>query len=96
MPERAWIVVSLIGCVGAAVPAGAAAPPPGASSCSGCHATETVTAIPPLRGLTAAQIEAALLAYRSGDREATVMDRIAKGFSDREIAELAAWFGQGG
>jgi sulfide dehydrogenase cytochrome subunit len=95
--ERARIVVSLIGCA-VAVPAVAAAPPPGATSCSGCHAAApgTTTAIPPLRDLTAAQIESALLAYKSGGRTPTVMDRIAKGFSDQEIADLATWFGQGG
>jgi cytochrome c553 len=32
-------------------------------------------------------------AYRSGQRPATVMDRIAKGFSDDEIDAIAAWFG---
>jgi cytochrome c553 len=97
VPKRVWISASLIGCA-AVVPAAAAAPPPGATSCSGCHAAapETTTAIPPLRGLTSAEIETALLAYMSGGRPATVMDRIAKGFSDQEIAELAAWFGQGG
>jgi cytochrome subunit of sulfide dehydrogenase len=31
-------------------------------------------------------------AYRSGQRPATVMDRIAKGFSDDEIKAIAAWF----
>ena len=35
-----------------------------------------------------------MLAYKSGDREATVMDRIARGFSEQEIAEIAAWLGQ--
>jgi len=35
---------------------------------------------------------AAMQAYRSGQRPATVMDRIAKGFSDDEIKAIAAWF----
>jgi cytochrome c553 len=35
---------------------------------------------------------AAMQAYRSGQRPATVMDRIAKGFSDDEIRAIAAWF----
>jgi cytochrome c553 len=94
------MVAGLIGCSVAVLspPVAAAAPPPGATSCSGCHAAApgTTTAIPPLRDLTPAEIETALLAYRSGGRAATVMDRIAKGFSDREITDLAAWFGQGG
>ena len=36
---------------------------------------------------------AAMQAYRSGQRPATVMDRIAKGFSDDEIKAIAAWYG---
>jgi cytochrome c553 len=31
-------------------------------------------------------------AFRNGGRPATVMDRIAKGFSDDEIAAIAAWY----
>ena len=34
----------------------------------------------------------ALQEFRSGQRAATVMDRIAKGFTDDEIQALAAWF----
>ena len=34
----------------------------------------------------------AMRAYRAGRRPATVMDRIAKGFSDDEIKAIAAWF----
>jgi cytochrome subunit of sulfide dehydrogenase len=30
-------------------------------------------------------------AFRQGARPATVMDRIAKGFSDAEIAAIAEW-----
>ena len=33
-----------------------------------------------------------MLAFRSGAQPATVMDRIAKGFSDEEIRAIAAWF----
>jgi len=32
-----------------------------------------------------------MLAFRSGERPATVMGRIAKGFSDDEIRAIAAW-----
>ena len=36
---------------------------------------------------------AALQEFRSGQRPATVMDRIAKGFTDDEIKAIAAWYG---
>ena len=80
--------------------AGLAAPavaPPGAASCSGCHAPAgtVTTAIPSPQNLTAAEIEAAMLAFKSGERQATVMNRIARGFSDQEIGQIAAWLGQG-
>jgi cytochrome c553 len=31
-------------------------------------------------------------AFRAGSRPATVMDRIAKGFTEAEIAAIAAWY----
>ena len=75
--------------------AGAAEPPPGATSCSGCHPAAAAGPMPPaLRGRPAAEIVAAMrgLPYRRG--EATVMDRIAKGFTDDEIRAIAAWLAE--
>jgi cytochrome subunit of sulfide dehydrogenase len=37
-------------------------------------------------------IVAAMEAFRAGQRPATVMDRLAKGFSQPEIAAIAAWY----
>jgi sulfide dehydrogenase cytochrome subunit len=68
-------------------------PPTGAAACSGCHTIRAgvKTTIPPIYGRNAADIIAAMAAFRSGARTATVMDRIAKGFSDDETALIAAW-----
>jgi len=65
-----------------------------ASGCSSCHTNSDTltTAIPKIRGLPEAAIAEALRAYRAGKRPATVMDRIAKGFTDEEITQLAAYF----
>jgi cytochrome c553 len=73
----------------------AGAPPPGASSCSGCHpASASVdTPVGRLIGRTPAEIVVAVQAFRSGQRPATVMDRIAKGFTDDEIKAIADWYG---
>ena len=70
-------------------------PPPGASSCSGCHAArKTVdTPVPRLAGRNPADIEAAMTVFRSGERPSLVMQRIAKGFSDDEVKAIAAWYG---
>ena len=72
----------------------AADAPPGASACSGCHpaASEVDTPVKRLKGQDAAQIVAAVQEFRSGVRAATVMDRIAKGFTDDEIRAIAAWY----
>jgi cytochrome c553 len=45
-----------------------------------------------LAGQDASAVVAAMRAYRGGQRPATVMDRIAKGFSDDEITAIASWF----
>lgn len=68
--------------------------PPGASSCSGCHPASrwTGTDVPRLVGRNAAEIATALSQFRAGTRPATIMDRIAKGFSDDEVKAIAAWY----
>ena len=43
-------------------------------------------------GRPAPQLISAMQAFRSGQRPATVMDRIAKGFTDDEIRAIAAWY----
>lgn len=76
------------------IPAAApAAPPPGASSCSGCHAVpaRVDATVPSLAGQSEAAIAAALLGFRRGEGSPTVMDRIARGFSEEELRAIAAW-----
>jgi len=72
----------------------AAEAPPGASSCSGCHASNANagTPVPPLKGRSAADIETAMADYKAGKRQGTIMDRIAKGFSEEETKAIAAWY----
>ncbi|MEA2938910.1 MAG: cytochrome subunit of sulfide dehydrogenase [Alphaproteobacteria bacterium] len=72
----------------------AADAPPGASSCSGCHpaARFVATPVPRLNGRDAAQIVAAMADFKTGKRPTTVMDRIAKGFTDDETKAIAAWY----
>jgi cytochrome c553 len=68
--------------------------PPGALSCSGCHASaaSVETPVPRFAGQDADAIVAALRAFRGGQKPATVMDRIARGFTDEEIKAIAAWY----
>jgi sulfide dehydrogenase cytochrome subunit len=86
--------LAVLGSIAGPPSAAAAEAPPGASSCSGCHAASAAvkTPVPRLVGRPAAEIIAALQAFRAAQRPATVMDRIAKGFSEPEIAAIAAWY----
>ena len=83
-----------VGMAIAASCATAAEAPPGASSCTGCHAASASveTPVPPLAGLPALRIAEEMRAFRAGTRPGTIMPRLAKGFSDDEIAALAAWY----
>jgi cytochrome c553 len=51
------------------------------------------TIVPRLTGRNPADIISAMQGFKSGKLPATVMDRIAKGFSDEEIKAIAAWYG---
>lgn len=86
------LAVAVMGFVPATAPA--ADPQLLASGCSGCHTSSDTltTAIPKIRGLPEATILEAMRAFRAGQRAATVMDRIAKGLTDDEIKQLAAYF----
>ncbi|HEY7577687.1 MAG TPA: sulfide dehydrogenase [Acetobacteraceae bacterium] len=70
----------------------AAAPPPGALSCSGCHGG--VAPLPVLAGRDANETVAKLDEFRTGAKQATVMDRIAKGFTHDETVAIAAWWAE--
>ncbi len=88
---RVLVVAAILLVPGAA---GRAEPPPGAASCSGCHAAEARvdTAVPRLIGRSAAEMAAGMQAFKNGQKPGTVMGRIAKGFSDAEIQAIADWY----
>jgi sulfide dehydrogenase cytochrome subunit len=88
-------LAAAIGIVSIATAAAASAEPPaGAASCSGCHpsSARVSSPVPRLTGMDRAAIVKAMQDFRSGQRAGTVMDRIAKGFTDDEIQAIAAWF----
>ena len=88
-------VAYLFALMSAAAAAAPAVPPPGAAACTGCHAASAKieTRVPRVAGRNPAEIVAAMEAFRSGQKPATVMDRIAKGFTDAEIRAIAEWLG---
>jgi cytochrome subunit of sulfide dehydrogenase len=91
---RIFLASALVAGTLATAHATSAEAPAGASSCTGCHPARSGvdTPVPPLAGRNAADIVTAMEAFRSGRKPGTVMDRIAKGFSDEEIQAIAAWY----
>jgi cytochrome c553 len=66
-----------------------------AAPCAICHGTDgrSVTKdVVPLAGLPREHIASQMRAFRDGQRPATVMHQIAKGYTDAQIDTLAAWF----
>lgn len=66
------------------------------ATCQACHGEEGRTSIAPsypiLAGQYASYLEQALQDYRSGARNNAVMAGMAANLSDRDIADLAAWY----
>jgi cytochrome c553 len=60
-------------------------------SCAGCHGPggHSPGPIPSIYGRSAPAIAETMRAFRADQRPATVMNRIAKGYSDAEIDALA-------
>jgi cytochrome c553 len=88
------MIVALLASGLAFATAVAADAPAGAAGCTGCHAgnPRVETPVPPLAGRPAGDISAAMIAFKAGQRPGTIMDRIAKGFSDEEISAIAQWY----
>jgi len=68
--------------------------------CVGCHEIPgykatfpKVYSVPRIVGQTPKYIENALIAYRKGDRSHPTMRGIAGSLSDKDIADLAAYYG---
>ncbi len=63
-----------------------------ADSCAACHGTDgkSPSTIPSIRGKSADYMLQRLVAFKTGARQGTVMNRIAKGYSDAELAAIAS------
>ena len=63
------------------------------SNCFNCHGTNGVSAgvIDGLDELSAGRMSKALKQFKSGEKAATIMNRIAKGYSDAEIDAIATY-----
>jgi len=67
-----------------------------AATCAACHGTAgrppPGAAIAPLAGMPAAILVARMQAFKSGARPSTVMQQLARGYSDAQIELLAGYF----
>jgi cytochrome subunit of sulfide dehydrogenase len=67
-----------------------------AATCANCHGTQgkgvSDSSVPKLAGLKADYIEAQMKAFKSGERQATIMHQLSKGYSDEQIRLMAAYF----
>ena len=90
---RVAALAALAALLAAAAPAAAqnASPQLLSLSCAGCHGPNghSPGAIPSIYGRSAGSLAETLRAFRADQRPATVMNRIARGYSDAEIDALA-------
>jgi cytochrome subunit of sulfide dehydrogenase len=65
-----------------------------AANCASCHGTDgkSRAAVPSLAGRDAAVIVQRMKEFREGRRAATVMQQLAKGYTDAQIEAAAAYF----
>lgn len=90
-PVFATALAGALVLLGAAAEAQNASPQLLTLSCSGCHGANgrSPGQIPPLYGRSIEALAQALREFRADQRPATVMNRIAKGYSDAEIDAVA-------
>jgi sulfide dehydrogenase cytochrome subunit len=65
-----------------------------AAQCNGCHGFEGVSkgAAPALKGKPAVYLSESMKEFKSEKRKGTIMNRIAKGYSDVELDNVANYY----
>ena len=67
------------------------------NTCAGCHGTNGASAglsMPSIAGLDKGYLTEVMLQYKSGERPGTIMDRIARGYSESELKAIAAFYAE--
>jgi sulfide dehydrogenase cytochrome subunit len=77
-----------------ASPAAHAQAPLVAEGCLGCHGPNGTGSnpVPAIAGRDARDLQAMLLAFRANERAATIMGRVARGYTEAEIAAVSEHF----
>lgn len=65
-----------------------------AATCSSCHGTDgaSVGGIESLAGMAKADIVRKMQDFKTGRRSSSVMQQLAKGYTDEQIELIAGWF----
>lgn len=66
-----------------------------AANCAACHGTNGAgqgDTLPALAGQSRETLAQTLRAFKAGTRQATIMTQIARGYSDEQVEQLAAFF----
>jgi len=65
-----------------------------AATCANCHGTNGHARgdMQPLAGVSAERLTALLAGYKSGAQSGTIMQQIAKGYTDEQIRLIAVFF----
>jgi cytochrome c553 len=67
-----------------------------AANCAQCHGTDGRTApgsaLPSIAGMPRDYLLTQLQAFKAGSRPSTIMQQLARGYSDVQLAQLAAFF----
>ncbi|MEN8178289.1 MAG: c-type cytochrome [Pseudomonadota bacterium] len=77
----------------AAGAAGVRTPSMLANTCAGCHGTDGASAgdiMPIIGGMEKEYLTTVLLEFKTGERDSTIMGRIAKGYSDNELKAISS------
>lgn len=59
-------------------------------TCYGCHGADGISkgSVPSLKGMSESHVITSMMDFKSDKRPATIMNRIAKGYTDEEIKAL--------
>ena len=93
-PTLTWLPMLALLLPAAALAQDASAVRSLAATCANCHGSNGVSRgeVPSLAGVPAETTIAKMAAFKSGALSATIMQQIAKGYSDEQIRLLAGYF----
>lgn len=95
-PLHAALLIAVVSSPAAAQDAGALRQQALAATCAHCHGTQgravEGATVPGLAGMPAPYLIEQLKIFKAGTRPATVMHQLAKGYSQAQIEQLAAYF----